>query len=138
MKVVLDTNVWVSAWLWRGIPGNLIRLAREQQITICASEVLLNELENTLSYSKLQQKILSLNFTQDQLMIGTRELVQIYPISQLDVPGLRDKDDNIILATAISAQADLIITGDQDLLILCEYQGVIIKTAKDFLNEYNI
>lgn len=53
MKVILDTNIWVSAWLWRGIPGNLICLARYGKISICNSEALFAELENTLSYQKL-------------------------------------------------------------------------------------
>jgi putative PIN family toxin of toxin-antitoxin system len=136
MKIVLDTNVWVSAWLWRGIPGNIIRLGRTREITICTSEALLAELENTLSYNKLQQKIQSLNFTKDQLMIGTRELVEIYVIGELNLPGLRDPDDIIVLATAIAAKADVIITGDRDLLILAEYQGINIMTARDFWQRY--
>ncbi len=49
MKVVLDTNIWVSAWLWRGTPGNFIRLGRIGSISICTSEALLSELQNTLS-----------------------------------------------------------------------------------------
>ena len=65
MKVVLDTNVWVSAWLWRGLPNNLIYLARREEIQICISESLLAELENTLSYKKLQQKIQSLNLSKE-------------------------------------------------------------------------
>ncbi len=136
MKVILDTNIWVSAWLWKGIPGNLIRLARSGKISICTSEALLAELENTLSYQKLSLKIQSLNFTEKQLMIGTRELAQVYPVTNLNLPELRNPDDNIVLGTAISAQADVIITGDQDLLILREYQGIKIITAKDFLQQY--
>lgn len=75
MKVVLDTNIWVSAWL-------------------C-------------------------------------------PITELNVPELRDPDDNIILATAIASQADVIITGVQDLLTLIEYQKIPIMTAKSFLNQWH-
>jgi uncharacterized protein len=133
MKVVLDTNVWVSAWLWRGIPNNFIRLARRKEILICISEPLLTELENTLSYQKLQKKIQSLNFTKEQLLIGTREISSIYPITELNVPELRDPDDNIILATAIASKADFLITGDQDLLTLGKYQQIPIITATDFL-----
>lgn len=136
MKVVLDTNVWVSAWLWRGIPGNMIRLGRTGEITICTSEPLLAELENTLSYEKFEQKIQSLNFTKERLMIGTRELSKIYVISELNLLELRDPDDSIVLATAIAAKADVIITGDRDLLVLAEYQGINIMTTTDFLQRY--
>jgi len=136
MKVVLDTNIWVSAWLWRGLLGNFIHLARQKQIIICTSEGLLTELENTLSYQKLQKRIVSLNFTKEQLLIGTREISHIYPITELIVPELRDPDDNIILATAIASNADVIVTGDQDLLMLIEYQKIPIMTPKNFLNQY--
>lgn len=136
MRVVLDTNIWVSAWLWRGIPGNFIRLARKQDIIICISEPLLTELENTLSYQKLQNKILTISLTKEQLLIGTREISSVYPITALNVPQLRDPDDNIILATAIASNAEAIITGDQDLLTLVKYQNIPIMTANTFLNTY--
>jgi len=136
MKVVLDTNVWVSAWLWRGLPNNLIHLARREEIQICISESLLAELESTLSYKKLQQKIQSLNLTKEQLLIGTREITYIYPIEELIVPELRDPDDTVVLATAIAASAEVIITGDRDLLILQEYKNMQIITATDFLEQY--
>ncbi|MBP0039056.1 MAG: putative toxin-antitoxin system toxin component, PIN family, partial [Roseofilum sp. SID1] len=106
MKVVLDTNVWVSAWLWRGLPGQLIALARNQQIYICSSPALLAELKMTFSYEKLQQKIQSLEFTPEELLRGTEELVTVYSISELDVPELRDRDDRVVLATALAAEAD--------------------------------
>ena len=136
MKVVLDTNIWVSAWLWRGVPGNLIHLAIMGKITLCSSEVLLAELANTFTYKKIIHKIQSLNFTKEQLMLGTREIAKIYQISEITVPELRDPDDTIVLATAIASQADAIITGDRDLLMLREYQGIQIMTANDFLQQY--
>ncbi len=49
---------------------------------------------------------------------------------------IRDPDDPSVLATAIAAQADAIITGDNDLLILEEYRGIQIMTANDFLQKY--
>ncbi len=45
MRVVLDVNVWISALLWRGVPGQIVDLAQNQQITIFASASLLSELE---------------------------------------------------------------------------------------------
>jgi predicted nucleic acid-binding protein len=54
----------------------------------------------------------------------------------MTVPELRDPDDTIVLATAIASQANAIITGDLDLLILGEYQGIQIMTANDFLQQY--
>lgn len=136
MRVIIDTNVFVSGWLWGGIPARLFRLARNSQLRICASEPILSELQNTLSKQKLQAKLQSLGFTVDSLMIGTRVLVEVYPISEINVPSLRDRNDNMILATAIAADADAIVTGDLDLLVLQEYEGIVIVTARDFLDRY--
>jgi uncharacterized protein len=136
MKIVVDTNIFVSGWLWGGIPARLFRLARTHQLIICASEPILAELETTLGKQKLQVKLQSLSFTVNGLMTGTRQLVEVYPISTINLPELRDPNDNMILATAIAADADAIVTGDRDLLVLQEYEGIPIVTAREFLDRY--
>jgi putative PIN family toxin of toxin-antitoxin system len=138
MKVVLDTNIWVSAIIWGGIPDQILLLREQQKLTIAMSQELLDELESTFNKRKLAPKLQALTLTVSTIINLIQESVIFYPIQQLNVPELRDADDNIILATAIAAEADVIITGDQDLLILLEYQEIAIRTAKDFLNEYQI
>ncbi len=138
MKVVLDTNVWVSAIIWGGIPDQTLLLREQQKLTIAMSQELLDELESTFNKRKLAPKLQALSLTVPTIINLIQESVIFYPIQQLNVRELRDADDNIILATAIAAEADVIITGDQDLLILFVYQGIAIRTAKDFLNEYQI
>ncbi|MBS3030242.1 MAG: putative toxin-antitoxin system toxin component, PIN family [Dolichospermum sp. DET50] len=138
MKVVLDTNIWVSAIIWGGIPDQILLLREQQKLTIVMSQELLDELESTFNKRKLAPKLKALSLTVPTVINLIQESVIFYPIQQLNVPELRDADDNIILATAIAAKADVIITGDQDLLILFAYQGIAIRTAKDFLNEYQI
>jgi uncharacterized protein len=141
MKVVLDTNIWVSAIIWGGIPDQIILLKQRQLITIAMSQQLLNELKTTFNKKKLLPKLKALNLTVDSVINLIRESVILYPINDLNVPELRDPDDRIILATAIAANADVIITGDQDLLTLVTYQQIPIITAKTFFdlyfNQYN-
>lgn len=136
MKVVLDTNIFVSGWLWGGMPDRVLNLGENHLINVCASEALLNELQATLSQDKFGSKFQILGVTVNDLMQGIRELVEVYPISAINVPDLRDPNDNIILATAIAAHADVIVTGDRDLLVLQEYEGIAIVTARDFLSRY--
>ena len=138
MKVVLDTNIWVSAIIWGGIPDQILLLREQQKITIAMSQELLDELESTFNKRKLIPKLQALSLTVPTIINLIQESVIFYPIQKLNVRELRDADDNIILATAIAAESDVIITGDQDLLILFEYQGIAIRTAKDFLNEYQL
>jgi uncharacterized protein len=118
------------------VSARLFRLARARQIIICASEPILAELEKTLSKQKLRGKLQSLGFTVEYLISGTGELVEVYPISAINVPDLRDRNDNMILATSIAADADVIVTGDRDLLVLQEYEGIAIVTAREFLDRY--
>lgn len=136
MKVVLDTNIFISGWLWGGRPDRVLKLAEVYLITVCASEELLDELQSTLSQDKFLSKLQALRVNLNDLMSGTRELVEIYPISTVNVPELRDANDNMILGTAIAAGADAIVTGDRDLLVLQQYEGIPIVTAKEFLERY--
>jgi len=136
MKVVLDTNIFVSGWLWGGLPDRVLKLAEVYLITVCASEKLLNELQSTLSQDKFRSKLQTLSINLNGLMSGTRQLVEVYPISTINFPELRDPNDNMILATAIAADADVIVTGDQDLLVLQEYEGIPIVTTREFLERY--
>ncbi|AFZ30393.1 putative toxin-antitoxin system toxin component, PIN family [Gloeocapsa sp. BRSZ] len=133
MKVLLDTNIWVSGLLWGGVPGEILKLAQSQQISIVASDALLQELEITLSYVKLQQRISLLGVTVEDLMLLVTQLVEIFPILPLNVPQLRDRDDTSVLATALAGNVYAIITGDRDLLILEEFAGIIILKPQDFL-----
>jgi hypothetical protein len=57
MIVVLDTNIWVSAIIWGGIPDRLVTLQQQKQIEIASSQKLLNELERTFNKKKIQPKL---------------------------------------------------------------------------------
>lgn len=132
MIVVLDTNIWVSAIIWGGIPDRIVALQQQRQIEIASSQKLLNELERTFNKKKIQPKLAALQLTVPSVISLIRESVVLYPIADLFVPELRDPDDSIVLATAIAAQANVIITGDRDLLVLAEYENIQILMAKDF------
>jgi uncharacterized protein len=136
MIVVLDTNIWVSAIIWGGIPDEIISLQEQRKIEIASSRKLLSELENTFNKKKIQTKLEALQLTTYSAISLVYESVNIYPIEELVVPELRDPDDTVVLATAIAANAEVIITGDRDLLILQEYQNMPILTATDFLERY--
>lgn len=62
MKVVLDTNVLVSGFLWQGTPEELFILAEKNLITICVTQETLAEFERVLSYPKLRKHLVSPNF----------------------------------------------------------------------------
>jgi putative PIN family toxin of toxin-antitoxin system len=136
MRVVLDVNVWISGLLWRGVPGLILDLAENGQITIFASDVLFTELETTLRRAKFQPKIQSLKTTVEDLLSVAYQLSESCPTTLVDFPLLRDRDDAIILAAAEAIQAEAIITGDLDLLTLKQFKAIPILTPTDFLSRY--
>lgn len=134
MRVVFDTNVWISGLLWGGTPKQAIDLARWQQVRVCASASLLEELAVSLSRPKLQRRLSDWGYTAEFLVAVVWELVEICPVATLEVPELRDPKDVYILGTAIAAKAEAIVTGDQDLLVLGEFAEIAILTPIELLD----
>lgn len=136
MRVVVDTSVWISALLWGGVPGQILYMARTQQIAIFASDVLLQEIETSLRKQKMQRRIQGRGYTVEYFISISQELSEFCPTISVDVPELRDPNDLKILAAAVAANAEVLITGDRDLLILNEFQGIPILKPQDFISRY--
>jgi putative PIN family toxin of toxin-antitoxin system len=137
MRVVIDTNVWISGLLFGGNPQKIIALGKSKQITIICSLPLLNEIIETLNYSKFEKRLLKLGITAESLLSSAYSYMEICPIREIEpIANLRDTDDLKIIATAVTNKAIVIVSGDSDLLVLHQYQGILIMTAKDFLEKY--
>ena len=129
MRAVVDTNVLLSGLLWRGTPHRLIEEVRTGALTLISSPALLAELGEVIRRPKFQT-ILDRSHTDPQQML--RELQQLAEIVDpplLVVPVSRDRDDDVVLALAVAAQANLIISGDADLLSLGHHAGIPIVNA---------
>lgn len=137
MKVLLDTNIWISGLLWGGNPRQIIQLALSEQIVIYSSKILIDELQATLAYPKLLRRLEKLAITAEELLVevaGITQLSQPVTISELDQ--LRDPKDKIVLETALGVPVEVIVSGDEDLLILGEFRQIPILTTKQFLENY--
>jgi putative PIN family toxin of toxin-antitoxin system len=119
--------VFVAAMEAKGLCHEVIVRALGS-CTVAASQALLDELEETLC-AKFTLGPAGRAF-QEQLRLRVR-LVAPTP---LPAPASRDPDDHVVLATAIAAGAVVIVTGDQDLLVLSRYQGIDIISPRDFLS----
>jgi len=128
MRLVLDTNVLVSAFLWQGPPGRLLELAAENEIALYSSRVLLDELTATLDKKKLAKPVLATGLSADQMLRNYRRLVTLVTARQLAQQVARDADDDAVLACALAAGANLIVSGDDDLLVLKHFQSIPIVT----------
>lgn len=132
MRVAVDTNIWLSGLLWSDVPGQILELVENGEIDAIGSEEISDELLKTLSRPKFEKRLNQLRLDLDTVMLGVRQVMTIVPTIMIQVPNLRDPKDSIIIA-AISGRAELIVTGDQDLLVLEEIAGIKILLPKDLL-----
>ncbi|MEZ2228616.1 MAG: putative toxin-antitoxin system toxin component, PIN family [Microcoleus sp.] len=133
-RFVVDTNVLISALLFNNsVPFRAIELA-EKQGMILYSEATLNELEQVLNRKKFN-KYLSLEDRQVFLLkfISASELVSITE----KIAVCRDEKDNKFLELAVSGNANVIVTGDLDLLVLNPFQAVEILTPDIFIDRFS-
>ncbi len=137
MKVVIDTNIFISGILNpTGNAGKILEEWRKQSLEIITSEALLEEIKQTLQYPKILKIIKwdmeTINQFIDLLYFFTT-VVEIEGI-KTEVP--RDSNDEKVLATHIAGNADYLITGDHDLLVLSNKYRII--SPKEFVNQFII
>jgi putative PIN family toxin of toxin-antitoxin system len=130
---VVDTNVLVSAFLWQGTPGRLIELPGEKEVRLFTSRALLAELGEVLHRKKLAKPVAATGLSADQMLASYRKLATMVTARPLTAPVSRDADDDAVLACALQARADLIVSGDDDLLALQGFDGIPIVTAAQAL-----
>ena len=134
MRLVLDTNTVISGLLWKGLPHQLLAVAGERRdITLHTSPKLLAELADVLSREKLATTIAATQRLPDALMRQYLNVAQIItPVTVARVI-IADPDDDHVLACALAAQADLIVSGDRHLLQLQRYRDIPIFKAAEAL-----
>ncbi len=131
MRVVLDTNVVTSALLWRGTPYQLLQAIRQSpSIQLYTSAELLEELADVLSRPSLAGRLAVIGRSAEDVLLDYISVVQIAEAPLLAQPVCRDPDDDAVLALGIAAQAELIVSGDKDLLVLVQHEGIPVVTAR--------
>ena len=127
--VVLDTNIYVSATFWSGKPYLVVQKAVEQEIIVFTSHDIVTELKKVLARDFNLQKE-DIKEAVDAVLLFTHLIEPKEKVSVIK----EDPDDNKILECALACRADFIVTQDNHLLKLKEFQGIKILTAKEFLD----
>lgn len=129
LKVTLDSNILISAYVFRGKPERVLSLISEEKIIGVISLSLIAEVTEVLAkkFHVIEDDILEI----EEEIKGSFELV--YPIKTINVA--RDTDDNRVLEAAYEGKCDYIVTGDKDLLDIRKYKGIKILKPADFLLE---
>lgn len=134
MRAILDTNVLISAFFWHGPPHQLLERIGKGAITLVSSQALLTELGEVIGREKFDAILIRSYTSRERSLEEVRRLVEIIDPPLLSERVCRDPDDDQILALAIAAQADFIVSGDRDLLVLRAFQGIPILTAAEALD----
>ena len=131
-RVVLDTNVLLSALVFGGKPRQIIELLARGLIEVVISEEILTEMRRKIS-SKFP------NFTDDLagmevLMEQDAELVKL---GNITINVCRDPDDNRIIETGVIGACNYIVSGDNDLLVFGSYKDIRILKPEEFLKIFS-
>jgi putative PIN family toxin of toxin-antitoxin system len=133
-KAVLDTNVLVSGLVSdKGPPRLLIDAWLDGVFTLVTSLYQIDELAHVLSYPRITRRI---NIEEPELELILAALLSEAEVTpgRLRLPGItRDPKDDPIVACALVGNADFIVSGDQDLLVMGEHKGIRAVTPREFL-----
>ena len=134
LKIVLDTNVFVSALINpRGKPAQILNYVFENKVRLFTSPSIIEELERVLSYPKLVKRH---GLEKQELKKFVSDLLSILSLVEgkkaIEVIA-EDPADNNYLSCVVDAKADFIVSGDIHLLNLREYEGIQIITPAQFL-----
>jgi len=128
VRAVFDTNVLVAAFAAEGICSKILTRGRKKQFHLIACPIILQEFDRVL----IKKFSATRNEAQSALKIVSEAMHSIVLPSQSEHGVCRDPDDDAILACALEARADYLVTGDMDLLELKIFKGVQIVTPRDF------
>lgn len=128
MKVVFDTNIFISAFLIPGGHGEQVfLLAQRKHIHLCTSVAILAETAQTLRQKFHQEEA----DVKAALKLIGRAAEVLRPT--VKIAALKDAPDNRILECAVAGHADIIVTGDRTLLALKTFRDIPIIRLADFL-----
>jgi len=134
LRIVIDTNVWISGLLWKGQPWELLRLAEAGEIELCVAPTMIEELARVLTYEKFQPRLEQLGLSSAELLAYAIDLASVFDVLQ-EGPLIvaADPDDDVFLHCAIVVRAAYVVSGDHHLLDLENYADIPILTVHDFL-----
>ena len=128
MKAVFDTNVLIAAFLTEGLCSGLLIRARKQAFTLVLCDDIIREFEGILIK---KFKLTSTDISEISAIVSEAASEILHKLGP--IPNIcRDPNDDMIIACAIDAAADYIVTGDEDLLILKNYKDIVIINPRNF------
>lgn len=127
-SIVVDTNVLISGYLWKGKPRHVLKLLRSGPYRLLYARQTLDELV----------RVLSLKFSLDaseiyRIVEDIRAFGKEVNIASKECPVSADSSDNVFVNLALDGKAEIIVSGDSHLLRLKKFKGIEIISVSEFL-----
>ena len=132
MKVVLDTNTYISGILFNGAPRKVLNLIIEGKVESFISDEIVTELREVLGREKFGLSGDNVHFIVAEIESVNNVVYPAIPIQAVE----KDTTDNKVIECAVEADADVIISGDKHLTELKRFRNIEIAYAGDFLYKY--
>lgn len=130
MRVVLDTNVLISAVLTKGKPRKILAHVMRFHSIVCSAP-LLEEYSRVLSRSEFDRYVSKEKRAALLNALAGTEIVRVSKIS-----ASRDPDDNIVIGTALGGRVDVLVTGDSDILCLRPFSDLAIVSPDEYVTRF--
>ena len=135
MRIVIDTDVWLSGLLLPGsLPGRIVRAAATAEVTAVLSGPLLQEIRLALNYPRIRQRLRLSDDELERFLIELQYIAEIVDITRMAARVPRDRSDDMVLATFLASGADYLLTGDKDLLALRPAHTIL--TPREFHEQH--
>ncbi len=132
MKIVLDTNVFISGIFFRGPPSQILQAWKNKKLRIILSQDILDEYHRVAE--SLSSKYPSVDIFQIIELVTVHG--QFVDSTDLDITVCEDPDDNKFIECAIASDTKIIVSGDKHLLKITGYQGITVFKPLEFVNRY--
>lgn len=132
MKIVLDTNVWLSAIFWEGEAAQIVEMAEEENFKLIVTKDILSEINEVVGKEAKFKKFLETQNIEELFIKFLYLTDMVEPSRKLNVI-TADPDDNKIIEAAVAGKADYILSRDKHLTGLQEFEGIRILTPTEFL-----
>lgn len=132
MRIVLDTNVFVSGVFWKGPPATILNACSAGKVGLVLSPAIIDEYRRVGHDLAVRCPPLDLDPIIDALITMSRLVAD----QDLPAPVCSDPDDDKFLAVAVVGGAEYVVTGDKALLRAREYRGVLVLSARTFVDPY--
>lgn len=133
-NLIIDTNIWVGAIMGIRVREYLRKILLSTQFTILLNKELLAEISEVFGRNKFKKYINEYEITEMLALIRKRSQ---WIEGNLPIEQVRDVKDNFLLSLAVVGNADFLITGDDDLLVLENYQATSIIKLSTFIAYFN-